>query len=194
MNPLYFGTPEELRAWLAENHDKATELQIGFYKVSTKKQSITYAQALDEALAFGWIDGVRHSIDEERWTQRYTPRKKGSIWSAVNIKRVGELKELGRMHPAGLKVFEERDERKTQLYSHERENLAFSEAQEQQLKGNEKAWAYFQKQPPSYQRAAIWWVISAKREETQEKRLATLIEDSANGRTIKPLTPPSKRK
>ena len=187
MDVTFFESPSGFRTWLEQNHDATQELWVGFYKKSSGKPSITWPEAVDEALCFGWIDGVRKSIDESSYTIRFTPRKAGSIWSAVNIKRVGELSQLGRMQPEGLKAFEKRVEKKSGLYSYE--NAAeLDEAYEQQFRANKKAWDFFQARPASYRRAAIWWVVTAKKEETKLKRLATLIEDSEHGRTIAPLT------
>ena len=177
----YFGSPGELHDWLAANHDSARELHVGFYKRGSGKAGLTYAGALDEALAYGWIDGVRRRVDDERWTIRFTPRTARSIWSAVNIKRAGELVELGRMQAAGLAAFTERDRGRENQYSFENPDRELGEAYEARFQANEKAWAFFQTQPRSYRQPAIWWVISAKKEETRERRLATLIEDSANG-------------
>jgi len=188
MKPTFFATPSEFRTWLEEHHDTAQELWVGFYKKSSGKPSITWPEAVDEALCFGWIDGVRKGIDDVSYTIRFTPRKPRSIWSAVNVKRASELASLGLMRPAGLKAFEERAEEKSGLYSYEQENAELNDAYEQQFRANTKAWDFFQAQTAWYRRAAIWWVISAKKEETRLKRLATLIEDSEHGRTIPPLT------
>jgi uncharacterized protein YdeI (YjbR/CyaY-like superfamily) len=189
MNPVFFATPSQFREWLEEHHDSASELWVGFYKKGSGKRSITWPEAVDEALCFGWIDSVRKSIDDESYTNRFTPRKPRSTWSAVNIKRVGELTAMGLMRPAGLKAFEARSEEKSGIYAYEqRDNAALSEEYERQFRANEKAWEFFQAQPAWYRKTATWWVISAKREETRLKRLAMLIEDSAEGRTIGPLT------
>jgi uncharacterized protein YdeI (YjbR/CyaY-like superfamily) len=190
MDAIYFTSPDELRNWYVKHHDTATELVIGFYKKHTGTPSVSYQEALDEALCFGWIDGIRRRVDDERYRNRYTPRQKRSVWSDVNIKRVGELTELGRMHPAGLKAFNERDPARTKQYSNEQENLALDPAYEAELKANPAAWDFFQSQPPSYRKPATWWVMSAKKEETRLRRLATLIEDSAAGRRVAPLTSP----
>jgi len=163
------------------------ELEVGFYKKNASEKGITYKEAVDQALCFGWIDGVRNSVDETRYKNRFTPRKPKSIWSAVNIKRVGELAQLGLMHPAGQKVFDKRDVKKSNLYSFERENVALSEEFEKKFQENKVAWEFFKSKPPSYQKPALWWVMSAKQEETRLKRLTTLIEDSEKGRKISPL-------
>jgi len=184
MDAIFFESSYDLRLWFDQNHDKVTELWIGFYKKKMKRASVTYQEAVDQALCFGWIDGIRKAIDEHSYMNRFTPRKAGSNWSMVNIKRVEELTKLGLMHPAGLKVFEARDEEKAKQYSYENRTRGLDEAYEKRFRENEKAWAFFQAQPPYYQHAASWWVMSAKKEETRLKRLATLIEDSAEGRRI----------
>jgi uncharacterized protein YdeI (YjbR/CyaY-like superfamily) len=189
MKPIFFATAGELRDWLERNHATATELLVGLYKRGSGKSSITWPEVVDEALCFGWIDSVRQGIDEVSYSNRVTPRTTRSTWSAVNIARAKELIRLGRMHPAGLKAFERRTDDRSAIYSYEQRKKAKLDPKgERSFRANKKAWAFFQAQPPSYQRPAIWWVISAKREETRQKRLATLIRDSQNGRTIGPLT------
>jgi len=188
MEPTFFATPLELRKWLKAQHAKSQELLVGFYKKDSGKPSITWPESVDEALCVGWIDGIRKSVDESSYTIRFTPRKAGSIWSAVNIKRVEALSEAGLMQPAGLAAFEKRKETKSAVYAYEQRGKGLSVEYEQKLKANRKAWAYYQAQPPWYQRTSAWWVISAKREETRLKRFEQLIDDSAHGRTIPPLT------
>jgi uncharacterized protein YdeI (YjbR/CyaY-like superfamily) len=178
----------DLHKWLEENHDKAKELWIGFYKKGSGKSGITYAEALDEALAFGWIDGVRKNVNGDSYTIRFTPRKRGSIWSAVNIKRAGELSELGLMQPSGLQAFSERDEKKSKLYSYEERDRKLDDAYEQRFRANAKAWDFFQAQPPGYRKLASWWVMSAKQEETRQRRLSTLIEGSDKGERLAAIT------
>lgn len=163
------------------------------YKVATGKPSVKWNDIVDVALCFGWIDSVVRRINSESHMQRLTPRKKSSIWSAKNIKRIGELIEEGLVAHAGLKVFNERDLSKQNLYSFEQVEVAFTKDQEKLFKKNKKAWEYFQSKPISYRKPATWWVISAKQEMTRERRLATLIEDSAAGRHIKPLVAIRKR-
>jgi uncharacterized protein YdeI (YjbR/CyaY-like superfamily) len=165
-------------------------LWVGFYKKGSGKPSITWPESVDEALSFGWIDGIRKSVDDESYTIRFTPRRPRSIWSAVNVKRARELIEAGRMHPAGLKAFEERVQERSGIYSYEERRQELAEGYVRKLKANKKAWEFFRAQPPGYQRTVSHWVMSAKKEETRAKRLATLIEDSANGRRIAPLTRP----
>ncbi len=190
MKPTFFATSEELRAWLEQNHAKATELLVGFYKRGSGKPSITWQELVDEELCFGWIDGVRKGIDDASYTNRITPRNSRSTWSAINIARAKELMRLGRMHPAGVKAFERRTDERSAIYSYEqRKTAALDPKAERSFRANKKAWAFFQSQAPSYQRAAIWWVISAKRDETLKTRLATLIGDSSHGARVGPLTP-----
>ena len=189
MKPTFFATAEELRDWLERNHATATELLVGFYKRRSGKQSITWQELVDEELCFGWIDGVRNGIDDASYANRITPRKPRSTWSAINIARAKELTRLGRMRPAGLKAFERRTDERSAIYSYEQRTKARLDPEaERSFRGNKKAWAFFQAQPPSYRSTALWWVISAKRQETRQKRLATLIRDSQNGRTVGPLT------
>jgi uncharacterized protein YdeI (YjbR/CyaY-like superfamily) len=188
MGIAFFKSSDEFRAWLEENHAKAQELWLGFFKKSAPEKGITYQEAVDQALCYGWIDGVRKGLDETSYTIRLSPRKPRSIWSAVNLKRFGELAELGQVRPPGHKVFEERDQKRSGLYSYEQRNAGLDSSYQKQLEANEKAWAFFRAQPPWYQRTASWWVMSAKKEETRLKRLAALIEDSEHERTIAPLT------
>ena len=191
--PTFFATPAEFCAWLEEHHQESRELLVGYYKKGSGRPSITWPESVDEALCFGWIDGVRRGIDDVSYSIRFTPRKPRSTWSAVNIGRVEELRREGRMRPAGLRAFEARAEERSGIYAYEQaEAAALPEEQEQLFRANEEAWAFFQAQPAWYRRAAVWQIVSAKREETKRKRLATLIEDSAQGRTIRALTRPRK--
>ena len=189
-SPAFFAAPAEFRTWLDEHHATETELLVGFYKKGSKKPSITWPESVDEALCYGWIDGVRRSLGDEAYTIRFTPRKKRSVWSNVNIRRAGELIAEGRMRPAGLAAFEARTGERSGVYSFEQkdqERVVFTEAQARQFQADPKAWEFFQAQPPWYRRTATWWVISAKKEVTRAKRLATLIADSAAGRPIRGL-------
>jgi uncharacterized protein YdeI (YjbR/CyaY-like superfamily) len=190
--PVFFATPAELRAWLEEHHDTSTELIVGYYKKGSGKPSLTWQESVDQALCFGWIDGVRRSLGPDSYTNRFTPRRARSVWSAVNVRRAKELIESGEMTPAGLAAFEARTERRVGIYSYEqaRDAAKLDAEQERAFRANAAAWEWFQAQPPGYRRSATWWVVSAKREETRSRRLATLIEDSARGRTIGPLTRP----
>jgi len=184
----FFATPEKWRRWLEKNHARADEVWLGMHRKGSGTPSITWPEAVDEALCFGWIDGIRKSIDGTRYKNRFTPRKKTSNWSQVNIARVTALTKEGRMAPAGLAAFEARDPRRSGVYSFEqRENPTLGAAFEKQFRANRKAWEWFQAQAPYYRRLATFWVVSAKQEATRERRLATLIADSAAGRRIGPL-------
>jgi uncharacterized protein YdeI (YjbR/CyaY-like superfamily) len=191
MEPTFFPTPADFRAWLEAHYDSESELLVGFFKKGSGRPSITWPESVDQALCFGWIDGVRRSRDADSYTIRFTPRKLTSNWSAINIKRVAELSALGLMTPAGLRAFERRNDDKSAIYSYEqRQNAELGPELEALLRANDAAWEFFEAQASWYQRAATHWVISAKREETRRKRLATLIEDSAAGRRISPLRRP----
>jgi len=193
MVPVFFPFPEAFRAWLQKHHDKEQELWVGFHKKSSAKPSSTWPEAVDAALCFGWIDGVRKSLDDDSYTIRFTPRKSRSTWSAVNIKRATELKKLGLMQPAGLRAFEKRSDDRSAIYSYEQRKTAkLCGAYEKQFRARGKAWDFFQAQPPWYRRVASFWVTSAKKEETRLKRLATLIEDSERGQRVGPLRRPGK--
>jgi uncharacterized protein YdeI (YjbR/CyaY-like superfamily) len=193
MEPTFFATPAEFRAWLEEHHDSERELHVGYYKKGTGRPSMTWPESVDQALCFGWIDGVRRSLGEEAYTIRFTPRQARSTWSAVNLKRVPELIEAELMRPAGMRAYEARTEDRSQIYSYEqRGDAALSAEQEERFRAQPAAWDFFQAQPAGYRKTATWWVVSAKKEETRAKRLATLIEDSAAGRRIAQLTRPPK--
>ncbi|MDL2144045.1 YdeI/OmpD-associated family protein [Flavobacterium tructae] len=179
MTPTFFSTPEKFRAWLEKHYQKKTELLVGFYKVSTKKPCMTWSESVDQALCFGWIDGVRRAVDEESYTIRFTPRKKSSIWSAINIKKVEELTKAGLMLPEGLKAFELRSEERSKIYSHEREAYLLDPEFEKQFKANKTAWEYFSDQAPSYKKVMIHWIMSAKQEKTRLSRLEKAIQISA---------------
>jgi uncharacterized protein YdeI (YjbR/CyaY-like superfamily) len=190
MEPTFFATPAEFRAWFEAHHDNASELLVGFYKKGTGRPSITWPESVDEALCFGWIDGVRRSLGDEAYTIRFTPRKAKSTWSAVNIKRVGELKAEGRMRPAGLKAFAAREESNSRIYAYEnRDQAVFDPALEERFRANPKAWDFFQAQPPGYRRTCTFWVMSAKQEPTRLRRLDQLIVDSESGRRIDQFNP-----
>ncbi len=193
MEPTFFPTPAAFRKWLETNHVSAAELLVGFYKRDSGKPSITWPESVDQALCFGWIDGVRRRIDDVSYSIRFTPRKRTSNWSAINIARVAELTKLGLMRPTGLRAFEQRREDKSAIYAYENAVRAFDPADEKTFRANRKAWQFFNTQAPSYRRVCIYWVTSAKKEETRARRLATLINDSANGQrvgvvTLKPKT------
>ncbi len=190
---LYVVSTEELRDWFDANHETATELWLGYHRKSTGRPSVTWSEAVDEALCVGWIDSVRYRIDDERSAQRFTPRRKGSIWSAINVAKVAELTAQGRMRPAGITAFEARDPDRTAIYSYERETAAFTPAEEARFRADTAAWADWERRPPSYRKNATSWVTSAKRPETRVRRLDQLIADAAAGRKPRPLTPPGER-
>jgi uncharacterized protein YdeI (YjbR/CyaY-like superfamily) len=195
MNPLFFASQETFRAWLEKHHQSTQELWVGFHKKASGKPSITWPEAVDQALCFGWIDGLRRRVDMSSYMIRFTPRRPGSVWSAINIKRVRALTESGHMQLAGLKAFQQLKSEKSAIYSYEQRKTAQLEAvHEERFRDNKKAWDFFQAQAPWYRRTAAFWVISAKKEETREKRLQKLIQESAQGRTLPALTRPAKPK
>ena len=181
MKPKFFSSPEQFRQWLEQNHDRADELQVGFHKKDSGKKSITYPQALDEALCFGWIDGVRRRLDETSYTIRFTPRKPKSIWSNVNVRHAERLKKEGRMAEPGLKAYALRDPKRTGIYAFENEAREFSPEFEKKFRANKPAWEFFQSEPPSIRRTCIFWVMSAKKEETRLRRLDFLIDSASKG-------------
>jgi uncharacterized protein YdeI (YjbR/CyaY-like superfamily) len=183
MKPTFFETPRDFRAWLDKNHDKAPELWVGFHKVGTGKASITWPESVDQALCFGWIDGIRKSIDGGSYMIRFTPRRPKSRWSAVNVKRAGELAAQGLMMPAGLAAFEARDPTKTP-YSYEARTGQFDPAIEKRFQAHRQAWKFFTAQPPYYRKTLAYWVMSAKQEETRLRRLERLIQASADGKRV----------
>jgi uncharacterized protein YdeI (YjbR/CyaY-like superfamily) len=178
---VYFATPADFGKWLGRKHAAETELLVGFYKKGSGKPSMTWPQSVDEALCFGWIDGIRRRVDDERYTIRFTPRKAGSIWSAINIRRVEELTRDGRMRGAGVKAFEARSETRSRVYSYEQNHDGLSEPYAGALKKNAAAWKYFESRGAWYRKRASWWVMSAKKEETRQARLAKLVAASARG-------------
>jgi uncharacterized protein YdeI (YjbR/CyaY-like superfamily) len=182
--PRFFRTAAELRSWLEKNHDSAPEVWVGFYNQRSGKTGITYKEALDEALCFGWIDGVRKSVDEGRYRQRFSPRRARSMWSLVNIQRVGELEAAGRMCAPGRAAFEKRDEKTSGADSMARANAAFTGSLERRFRASAKAWAFFQARPPGYRHLATWYVMSAKKDDTRLRRLDTLIALCADGRLL----------
>ena len=192
MKPKFFSTPEKFREWLERNHDSTTELLLGFHKKSAATKSITYPEALDEALCYGWIDGVRKNLDETSYTIRFTPRKPRSIWSLVNVRHVERLKNEGRMRPAGLEAYERRDPKRTGIYAFENRPREFSPEFEKAFRKNKTAWSFFEKQPPGYKRVIIFWVMEAKKEETRLKRFKQLVEVCEKGLRLGMLQPKSK--
>lgn len=181
MTPIFFSTQDEFREWLEINHNKESELLVGFYKVNSGKQSMSWSESVDQALCFGWIDGVKHSLGKDSYQIRFTPRKKSSIWSVVNIKKVELLIEKGLMKPPGLLSYSHRSESKSGVYSFEKEEVKFSPELEHLFKANKVAWDYFQSLAPTYRKPSSNWVMSAKQEATRLKRLNELIEDSEKG-------------
>ena len=191
--PRFFATPERFRAWLEQHHADATELWVGFHKRDSGKASITWPQSVDQALCFGWIDGIRKSLGDESYVIRFTPRRPTGKWSTVNTRRMGELIAQGLVRPAGLAAFERRDAAKSAAYSYEQRYRAkLPKAFERRFRANESAWSYFEAEAPWYRRTTTHWVVSAKREETRERRLASLIDCSARGKRIDGLERPAK--
>jgi len=185
MTPTFFKNQSEFRTWLAENHQKETELLVGFYKTGSGKLNMTWSQSVDEALCFGWIDGVRRSIDNDSYCIRFTPRKPTSIWSAVNIQKVEDLTKNGLMQPAGLEAFSRRKSEKSKIYSFEMEAMKLEDHLEQKFKANEAAWHFFTTQAPSYQKAIIHWIMTAKQEATKLARLDKTILESENQKRLR---------
>ena len=192
--PTFFATPSRFRAWLEAHHASETELLVGFHKKGSGRPSITWPESVDEALCFGWIDGVRRSLGEEAYTIRFTPRRPRSTWSAVNVARVAELERLGKMTEAGLRAFAARTPERTGVYSFERPVAQLSAEDDARLRSNRAAAAFFDAQPPGYRRLVLHWVTSAKRAETRQRRLDRLVADSAAGRRIGLLERPTRAK
>jgi uncharacterized protein YdeI (YjbR/CyaY-like superfamily) len=191
--PIWFESPEELRDWFDANHLVASELWLGYWKKATRHATVTWQEAVIEALCVGWIDGVRYSVDGERSRQRFTPRRKGSNWSEINIRSAERLIAEGRMRPAGQAAFAARTPERSGVYSYERRHEArLTPEEEARFRADRAAWGWFEARPASYRTAALWWIASAKRPETRERRLASLIEESAAGRTPQALTPPGR--
>jgi len=189
IKPTYFPSPAAFRAWLERHHASADELWVGFYKVGSGKRSITWPESVDEALCFGWIDGVRKSIDEFSYVIRFSPRKAGSIWSGVNIKRAQTLIERGLMRPAGLKAYQARKENKSGIYSYEQRSVDLPEPYNRLVKANAAAWNFLQTQPAYYRKTVCWWIVSAKMETTRLKRLEKLMAHSARGERLPEFKP-----
>ena len=182
----FFDGPEDFRAWLEEHHASADELWMGLRKKHVEDQGLTWAEAVPEALCFGWIDSVSQRIDDDARRQRWTPRRRGSIWSAVNVAHVERLMAEGRMRPAGLAAYDARTETRTGVYSFERDDQRLAPEQEQRLRDDPAAWAFWQEATPSYRKQVTSWVVSAKREDTRERRLQQLVDDCAAGRLVPP--------
>ncbi len=186
---IFFMSREDWHAWLEKNHAIADEQWVGFHKTWSEKAGITYREALDEALCFGWIDGLRRG-GHAAWSIRFTPRRPDSVWSAVNMARIEELIAERRVTPAGLAAYQSRNPENRGAYSYERRDAALSPDYEKRFRAEKEAWAWFEAMPHSYRQPAVWWVMSARQAATRERRLATLIADSAAGRKIKPLRRP----
>ncbi len=184
MKPKFFPTQEDFRRWLEENHEKETEIIVGFYKVVLGKKCMNWSEAVDQALCFGWIDGVRRKVDKESYSNRFTPRRPTSNWSAVNIEKVRVLAEKGLMKPEGLAAFAKRTEEKSAIYAYENEAKQFSGEFEKRFRLNKKAWEFFQNQANWYKKQMTSWVISAKQEATRERRLEKLIGESQNEKKV----------
>lgn len=185
MSPEFFKSKKDLRKWFEKNHNKLNEQWIGFYKTTSGKQSITWSESVDEAICFGWIDGIRKSINDESYMIRFTPRKPGSTWSAVNIKKVEELTKLGLMKPEGIEAYNKMKDSNSKIYAYEQKEIILDKKYMGLIKANKKAWEYFDKQlAPSYKKISIKWVMSAKQEVTRLSRLNILIDSSAKGEKI----------
>jgi uncharacterized protein YdeI (YjbR/CyaY-like superfamily) len=188
VDPIFFDTPDDWRGWLADNHATAPDCLVGFNKVTTGEAGMTWSESVDQALCFGWIDGVRRRIDERSYTIRFTPRKPGSNWSAVNVRKVGELEAAGLMTDAGRAAFERRSAARTAIYAYEKEPAAFADAERREFRKRKAAWAFFTAQAAWYQRNATYWVVSAKRDETRRRRFDQLMSDSEAGRRLRHLS------
>lgn len=188
MKVQYFKTAAAFRQWLEANHAGVRELWVGFHKKATGLGGLTYAEAVDEALCFGWIDGLKKRVDDRSYTHRFTPRKPKSAWSRINLQHVGRLTKAGRMRPAGLAAYAARDPKKSGVYSFENAARELAEEEERRFRVDKTAWDFFQQQPPGYRRTAIWWVVSAKKQETRDRRLAQLMEDSRKAKRLGLLT------
>lgn len=184
MKPRFFSSSEEFRQWLEKQHASEDELLVGFHKKASGKKSITYAEALDEALCFGWIDGVRRSMNESSYTIRFSPRRSRSIWSLINVKHVQRLQKEGRMHSAGLDAFNQRDPKRTGIYAFENRPRELTPEYEKALRKNKAAWQFFEAQPPGYKRVIAFWILGGKKEETRLRRLQQLIESCAKGERV----------
>jgi uncharacterized protein YdeI (YjbR/CyaY-like superfamily) len=184
MDPLFFSSAAEFRAWLEKNHERATELEVGFYKKHTKRATMTWSQSVDVALCFGWIDGIRRRIDDDRYQIRFTPRRSGSIWSAVNIQKMAELEQAGSMTDAGRQAFDKKTVARSKVYSYERENASLAPDYEREIEKNKQAMVFWRELSKSRKRATSHWVMSAKKEETRQRRLKILIESAEQGQVI----------
>ncbi|TMD97768.1 MAG: bacteriocin-protection protein [Chloroflexi bacterium] len=192
-NVTFFETAADLRAWFEANHASATELWVGYHRKRTGRPSVSWQDVVDQELCFGWIDSVRYSLGDDSSAQRITPRRKGSVWSAINIKRFEELEEMSLVHPSGRAAFAKRDESRSRIYSYENRSRGFDAATAAAFRKRKAAWKFFEAQPPSYRATAAFWVMSAKREETRQRRLALLTEHSTKGQRLPQFVSPSRR-
>ncbi|HEX8268606.1 MAG TPA: YdeI/OmpD-associated family protein [Flavobacterium sp.] len=184
MEPQFFETQYDFRKWLEENHTSEKELLVGYYKVGSGRPSMTWPESVDQALCFGWIDGIRRSVDEQSYSIRFTPRKPSSIWSSVNIRKIEELTKAGLMQPAGIAAYEKKTEKNSSIYAYESEGKSLSVEFEKRFQQNQIAWEFFNKQAPSYRKRMVHWVVSAKQEATRESRLQKLISESEAGKRV----------
>jgi uncharacterized protein YdeI (YjbR/CyaY-like superfamily) len=191
---IFFETPAELRVWFEGNHETAAELWLGYHRKRSGRPSVTWQEVVDQELCFGWIDSVRYPLGGDTSAQRITPRRKGSVWSAINIRRFQELERAGLVHPAGRAAFDRRDEARSRVYSYENRSKGFDGPHEAEFRKDQRAWAFFEAQPPSYRKTAAFWVMSAKRDQTRERRLKTLIGCSRRGERLPQLVSPSRRR
>ena len=187
--PRFFATPEAWRAWLAKHHAAADVLWVGFRRVGTGQASITWPQSVDEALCFGWIDGVRKRLDETSYVIRFTPRRTTSTWSAVNVRRMAELEREGRVAEAGRRAFAARREARTAIYTYEKRPIDLPPEYAKPLRANRAAWAWWNARPPGYRKSVAWWIVSAKQEATRARRVAQLVQCCAEGRPVPPYVP-----
>jgi uncharacterized protein YdeI (YjbR/CyaY-like superfamily) len=191
---VFFTTTADLRAWFEANHESATELWVGYHRKRTGRPSVSWQDVVDQELCFGWIDSVRYSLGDDMSAQRITPRRKSSVWSAINIRRFREMERLGLVHPSGRAAFDRRDDARSRIYSYENQSRGFDAATESEFRKHASAWKFFEAQPPSYRRTAGHWVMSAKRDETRRRRLERLIASSRAGERLAPFVPPSRRR
>ena len=184
MKPVFFASQNDFRKWLEKNHDVEKELLVGFWKIASGKPSMSWSESVDQALCFGWIDGIRRSLGDESYTIRFTPRKPKSVWSRINIEKVETLRNHGLMRPAGLSAYERKEDHRSVVYSYENRPREFAPEYEKRFRKSKKAWKFFESQPPGYRRLMIFWVVSAKREETGLSRLEKLIASCKDGRRL----------
>ncbi|GIF00789.1 YdeI/OmpD-associated family protein [Paractinoplanes rishiriensis] len=190
MDAQFFDTADDLRTWFEQHHETAPELFLGYWKKGSGRTGVSHTEAIEQALCFGWIDSVGRRIDDQRYQVRFTPRRKGSVWSTINVAKIADLTERGLMRPAGRRAFEERKPERVAAYSYEQpDGVDLEPAQTTLFRNNPAAWEWYSAQSPSYRRAAAHWVVSAKRADTRERRLSQLISDSAAGRRVPPLAP-----